>query len=352
MGNWYVSREAIKNSAGISGSDLHSTIDAVIESKSREVERHTRRIFIPKTQTRLFRWPQRQGIRSWQLDLDEDLQSVITLQTKAQDSSPTTISSSDYFTEPNNFGPPYDTIEIDLSSSASFESGDSSQRTISVAGSWGFSADTRSTGTVASGLDSDATATSMVCSNASLIDVGDTLLIESEQVFVSERTALDIGKNISDASVTADLADVTITMEASHGLLAGEVIRIDSELMFIESVSTNDLTVIRAYDGSTLAAHSNGADVFHFRTLTIERGANGTTGATHADATAISKYEPPFDIRELIKAETISHIEQDRSAWGRVVGAGENQRQVTASGINRLRDMVVPYMKRLRSAAI
>ena len=353
MGNWYVSREAVKSSANIAGVDLHPVIDAIIEAKSREIERHTRRIFIPKTQTRLFRYPQREGVRSWQLDLDEDLQSVTTLQTKAQDSSPTSISSSDFFTEPVNTGPPFHTIEIDLSTTAAFEGGDTSQRSIAVAGSWGFSADTRSVGTVASGLDSDAAATSMVVSNASLIDVGETLLIDSEQIFVSERSAADVGKNISDASVTADLADVTITMEASHGLLAGEVIRIDSEKMFIESVSTNDLTVIRAYDGSVLAAHSNGADVFHFRTLTIERGANGTTAASHTDATAISKYEPPFDVRELVKAETILHMKQDQATWARVVGAGESVTEVTSRGINRLRDAVIPFRKRrLRVTAI
>ena len=68
----------------------------------------------------------------------------------------------DFFLEDNNLGPPYYRIEIDLSSTSSFESGDTPQRSISVLGRWGYEEDTESVGTVASGLSSGTTATTMV----------------------------------------------------------------------------------------------------------------------------------------------------------------------------------------------
>jgi len=352
MPNWYVSLESIKNSAGIRGVDLHSQVGSVIEDKSEEVREHTRRIFIPRTQTRVYRWTQREGVRSWVLDLDEDLLSVTTLQTKAQDSSPTTIASSDFFLEPANEDR-FHSIEIDLSSDAAFEAGVSSQRTISVAGSWGYSNTTKGAGTVDDSGGISASDTTLVVSNASLIDVGDTLLIESEQIFVSDRDFAALGSVlINDASVTADLADNVITLDPSHGVLKGEVMRLDSEKMLVESISTNDATVIRAYDGSVLATHANDTAVHINRTLTIERGVNGTTAATHADTTAISKYVVPARIRELVKAEVIFHLQQDRSAWARVIGTEGNEQQVTAAGINRLRDSVEEFITRHRSAAI
>ena len=148
MTNWYTGLRAVKTAIGINGVEKDLQIGRMIESASRDIDDLTRTYFIPKTETRLYRWPQWQPSRSTILWLDQNLISVSTLQTKAQDTSPITISSSDYFLEPVNTGPPYDRIEIDLSSTAAFESGDTPQRSISVAGDFGFRSTTKSAGTV------------------------------------------------------------------------------------------------------------------------------------------------------------------------------------------------------------
>src|SRR4030067_3175599 len=93
--------------------------------------------------------------------------------------------------------------------------------------------------------------------------------------------------------------------------------------MLVESISSNALTVIRGYDGSTLAAHSDAQDVYAYRTLTVTRGNNGTTAAAHNTAAAIVKYTPPSDVVEQIIDEVIAAWAQQQSAWGRVVGVGE-----------------------------
>lgn len=353
MANWYCSREQVKTAAQVGGTDKHVQIDRIIEAESRRIDRSTRRIFIPKTQTRLYRWPLPGNDDSDTLWLDFDLLSITTFQTKAQDATPTTIPAADYFLEPQAFGPPYNRIEIDSSSTSAFESGDTPQRSISILGSWGYSADTRSVGTVVSGLASDAAATSMVCSDGSLIDVGDTLLIESEQVFVSNRAFAALGTvKVNDAGITASVADVSITLDASHGVLAGEVIQLDSEQMYVESVATNVLTVKRPYNDTVLAAHADDTAVYVSRTLTIERGVNGTTAATHTNATAASKYEPPFDIKNLCLAMSVASLHQESAGWGREIGSGDGAREMTGRSLAELRKDVLSHFRRARGGAI
>jgi len=284
--------------------------------------------------------------------LDQDLISVTTLQSEAQNTTPTTISSSDFFLEPNNQGPPYDRIEIDLSSTAAYQAGDTPQRSISVAGSWGYTSTTRSGGTVASGLDSDSAATTMVCSNGSRIGVGDTLLIQSEQVFVSERDFAALDSKLINGALTANQSEVTITVDSSHGIGAAEVIRVGSEQMFVVSVATNDLTVIRAYNGSVLAVHSDDTAIHINRTLTIERGINGTTAATHADATSITPYEPPMDIQSLCIGESLAMFAQEEAQWGRAIGPGDAARDITTLDLAARKQRTVEYYSRVRMAVV
>ena len=354
MSNWLCTREAVKRAAQINGADKDPQVDRIIEAVSRQIERETRRYFIPRTQTRLYRWPpRRRGYTSYILWLDQDLLSLTTLQTKAQDSSPTTIVAADYFLEPNNQSP-YHSIEIDLSSTAVFESGATPQRSISVLGSWGYSNDTLSAGTVSSGLAADAAATSMVCSRADLIGVGNTLLIQSEQIFVVTRSFAARGGILLDmaGNLAANMATVAVTVDASHGINAGETIRIDTEEMYVTNVATDILTVIRAWNGTVLALHNDNTAIHINRTLTIERGKNGTTGATHADATAISVYEPPLDVTQLAVAESIAMLHQEGSGWGRSVGIGEEGRELEGRELGRYRKMTLGHYRRVLMEAV
>lgn len=358
MGNWYATREAVKAALPINGADRNGQIDRLIEAKSREVDRQTNRpngAFYPTTQTRLYRWPQQGLWDARTLWLDQSLIAVTTLQTKAQNTSPTTVASSDFFVEPYNSGPPYNRIEIDISSTAAFEAGDTPQRSISVAGRWGYSEETLSVGTVASGLDSDATATTMVASDGSLLGVGDTLLIESEAVFIRERSFAALASIlVNDGSgVLADMADTTVTVDGgTHGINDGELIRIDDEIMRIVSTTSTVLTVQRAIDGTTLATHANDTAIHIARTLTIERGANGTTAATHADSTAISRYEPPFPIVTLVVDEVIAAIHQEQAGMGRQIGAGDQQQEYAGDALLMARKAVYGAFTRIRNTAV
>lgn len=351
MANWYCSREQVKSALGIMGLQHDAAVDLAIEGASRRIDLATRRIFIPKTQTRTYPWPPRQSSLGYVLWLDFDLLSLTTLQTKAQNTTPITIVAADYFLEPANFAPPYDRIEIDQSSSAVLEGGDTPQRSISVLGSWGYTNDTRSTGTIDDTGGIDATETTLIVSDASLIDVGDTLLIQSEQIFVSNRDFAALGTILLNGALTADVTN-NVTADPSHGIKAGEVIRVDTEQMLVLYVSTNTLTVIRAYNGSTLAAHTDNTAIHINRTLTIERAVNGTTGATHANATAISKYEVPFDISQWCRAEAIAAYTQEGAGWGRIIGQGEGAREFDGRDLTSLRKSMTAQYQRVRMAVV
>lgn len=344
---WYCTREQVKRAVAVEGPNLDALIDSYIEAASEEIERLTDRRFIPLTATKSYPWPQRGG-RGYILFLDEDLLAVTSLTKDGVDL--TAIAAGDYFLEPTTLGPPYTHIEIDLASSAFFSAKDTHQRAIAVTGRWSYQEVTKAAGTVASGLSGSASATSAVCSDASKIGVGDALLIESEQLFVSEKTPADTTANTAGA-LTAVKNETTVPVNTGSLVKAGEVILIDSERMYVESVSGNNLTVIRGYDGSTLAAHANPSDVYAYRTLTLVRGVSGTTAATHADATAIAIYTPPGDINRLCRALAIANRQQDRGGWTGQIG-GEAGIETTMRGLRALQDQVRNHYRRRAVAAV
>jgi len=122
--------------------------------------------------------------------------------------------------------------------------------------------------------------------------------------------------------------------------------------MYVESVSGNDLTVVRAYDGSVLASHTDNTAIHINRTLTIERGVNGTTAAAHADALAINVYEPPFDINEWCMAETIAAYHQEAAGWGRTIGQGEGATEFSGRELGSFRKEMVGRYQRVRIGVV
>jgi hypothetical protein len=351
----YVTREEVQDAFDVREAAHRSDqIDAAIKSASDDIDgwlkRHKHGL-APRLATRYFRWPTQDYSPAWKLWLDEnELISVTTLTAGG-----TVIASGDYFLEPVNSGPPYTYIEIDLDSSASFTNSGTSQRAISIVGTWGINDDQVTAGALAEALDSSETAVDVT--NASLVGVGDVLLVDSERMLVTGRSTISTGVNLGTA-LTAVKSNQTIA-GISGGFFVGETLLIGSERMKITENNGTDLTVIRAYDGTTLAAHSIGAGLFAYRTLTVERGALGSTAATHSTATAITKWDVPDLVSDLCKATAITRIEQEWSAYGARVYSDEAERDssgtevVAGRGLTDLRKACVRrYGRKFRKAAI
>lgn len=353
---WYTTRESVQDAFDVREAAHRSAqIDSAIASASDDIDgwlnRHKHGL-APRTATRYFNWPRRDFSESYRLWLDEN--EAISVSTLTAGGA--TISSSDYFLEPVNSGPPYTYIEIDLSSSAAFASGTTAQRAVSVTGLWGISDDQVPAGALAEALDASETAVDVT--DGSLVGVGSVLLVDSERMLVTGRSSLSSGQTLSSA-MNALKSDQTVDVADGTQLHVGELLVVDSERMRIVDITGNNATVIRAYDGSTLAAHSLGATVYVQRTLTVERGALGSTAATHLTATAITVWDVPSLARDLCRAEAIVRLEQEWSAYGARVYSDEAERDssgtevVAGRGLTDLRKACARrYKRKFRKMAV
>lgn len=353
---FYTTREEVQDAFDVREAAHRSAqIDSAIASASDDIDgwlnRHKHGL-APITATRYFPWPTTDYSPAWRLWLDEnEIISVTTLT-----AGTTVIASSDFFLEPVNSGPPFTYIELDLNSSASFTNSGTSQRAIEIIGTWGINDDRKDAGLLAEALDASETGVNI--SDASLVGVGDVLTVEDERMLVTGRSSLATGQTLVSA-MNALKNDQTVDVADGTQLHVGETILIDSERMKITDIAGNNATVIRAYDGSTLATHAQFAGINAFRTLTVERGALGTTAATHADTTAVEKWDVPSLVRDLCKAEAITRLEQEFSAYGARVYSDEAERDssgtevVAGRGLTDLRKSCARrYKRKFRKRAV
>lgn len=345
--NSYAGLESTKRAGQIAGPNLDAQLAQQLRGASVAFETDTRRAYIPYTQTKAWRWPQDFPGWTWRLWVEEDLIAATEVLTRAGSDTPVAITH--YFLEPQQLGPPYNRIEVDLASQDVFQSGNTPQRSAVVTGRWGYYERLGAAGSLVSGLAADPAATTCVVSNSAPCETLTMLLADDEQMQIEARANID-----TTATITADVdaKAQTVTIPLSNGALVfqGEIIAIDSEQMFVSFIVGNNATVERAYNGTVLAAHVMNAHVYAPRGLILSRGANGTTPAVHADAIALQKYEAPDDVAILIQGECLAKFEQALAHWGRTVGMGGGEVNVEASGraLAQLRKNMVDKYKRQR----
>ncbi len=331
MGIWYCTEGDVMSALDFKETARNAAqVGRCIDAGARQIESLCNRVFYPTDATRYFDWPNRQTAYPWRLWFEENDLVTATQVT----SGGTVIGPSGYFLEPVNSGPPFEYLEINRASSSAFSAGTTAQRSIGIAGTWGYGADVDPAGATAEALDTSETAVDVT--DSSLVDVGHVLLVDSERMIVTGRAMLDTGQNIVTGGTTAVNSDVGITVASGAALHVGETILVDSERMLIVDIAGNVVTVKRAWAGSVLATHST-ADIFAPRTLTVVRGALGTTAASHLTAAAAYTHSVPFGIRALNVAEALNMIEQETGGYARTVGSGDNQRAVGGAGLPDLR---------------
>lgn len=345
MSNWLCSRESVKRGAAIEGTEHHTVIDRLIEAASRDLDGAARTRFLPVLDTRYLPYTSKY-LRGGRLYFDADLWSLTSL--KDQGTTLRTLTSGTHFIlQPENDGPPYHWAEILQSQSLGFESGSTTlQRSFEIIGMWSRYSATKAASQL-NGAISTTTATTLDVDDSSLVEVGHTLLIDSEALFVTERSETDLAVNSAGALLADDTDQALALGDPAIDLSVGEIIRIDAERMRVTAVSSaTAVTVERAVDGTNLAAHSTNADIYVSRRFTVERGANGTTAATHADNAAASRYAPPGNIEELCVAEVIAALQQERAGWGRSVGTGERQVELSGRALSDLRKRTLGQYRR------
>ncbi|MGA5116854.1 hypothetical protein [Streptomyces pseudogriseolus] len=323
-------------------------VDRAIESASRSVEGLCRRRFYPQTTTRHFDWPNEQAARSYRLWLDPN--GVITV---------TSLTSGGVLLDPADYNlrrsdnldePPYTRIEIDLSTDASFSVGATFQRSIAVTGLFGYRNDETTLGTVIEDLDAAETGVDVDAATSAAVGVGSVLRVDAERMIVTARTQLSTGQTLQ-TPMTAQNNNETVAVTDGTQYAVGEVITLDTERMLIVDIAGNSLLVKRAWDGSTLAAHT-GSTIYAPRTLTVTRGALGTTPASHTPAATVHRWDPPGLVHQLTVAEALNDLLQNASGYARVVGSGENEREMSGRGLRDIRSRTFAAHGRVRMEAV
>lgn len=329
---WHCSREDVMARGDIKlTARMVTQVDDAIEAATRDVEKRMHRIFYPRIETHRFDWPSSQYATTWRLWLDQhELISVTTLT-----SGGTVIAASDFFLYPDS-GPPYNRVEIDLDSTAAFSSGDTYQRAVEILGLYGYNDDSKPAGALAAAVSSTSTTTVDV-TNSAVIGVGDLIKVDSERMIVTGKAMQDTTINTASA-LTATANNQSLPVSDGSGFTVGEVLLLDSERVRIDDIAGNTLTVTRSWDGTALAAHNTGIDVYAPRRLTVERNAVGTTAATHTISTAITKWPAPGPVKRLTIAEAQTTLAQESVAWARLIGTGEHAREAGAKGLKDARE--------------
>lgn len=333
----YATREQFKLASDVrTTANLDVTVDRLLNAASRSIDQAFHRHFYPETATYTYEFsgaiPGLVGGKGFYLERD-----LYSLTSATVDDTAQTVADIELY--PERFAPPYSWIGL-------------MGAEVEITGVWGYSQDSAPAGALEEAI-SDTTGASVDVTDSALIGVGDAIKIDSEWMVVTEKSQLDTGRNNNSGAVTADASDVTISVSGSTPIPINEneIILMDSEKMLVTDVTGNDITVVRAYDGTTLASHSNGADIYAPRTLTVVRGALGSTAATHTDTTSITRNLPPYEITALCIAETQVLFQNERAAQAPTAGAGDNQRDTPGSGLSAARDRAAPLMRR-RLAAI
>lgn len=344
---WYATREEFKRALDFSDSSRdNAAIDRALEYGSRAVERLCHRSFLPVKATRYFRFPDAyRATSSWRLWLEEDELVSATTVTVAGEAV------TDYYLEPINSGPPYESLEVNRSTVGSFTTGETEQRNISILGVFGYGNDTTAAGALGAAISSTSATTCLV-TNSAAIGVGDAILVGSEYLHVTGKSMVDTGQNLQ-SNMLASTADTVVDVTDGTAYYAGEVLLLDAEKMLVDEIAGNNLIVKRGFDGTVAAAHTSPVDIYAARTLTVVRGSLGTTAATHLISASLARHLAPGPVRALALAEAINQRFGESSGMARTVGSGEAVRNATGAGLKRLRDQVYDdYARKGRIATV
>lgn len=327
---WYCTREDVKRALDIKTSAYaNDRVDRAVQAASEDVEAQLRRRFYPKDSTQTFDWLDHQYSLVWRLWLD---QRELCMNATAVVTNGIDITTKVMFRP--DFGPPYDRIEIDTSTSAAFTAGNTYQRAVSVTGTFGYLYKTASAGTLAASVNG-TTDTTVTLSDSSQVGVGSLLIVESERMLI---TGLNLASTTATLTGNPTSSASNTTIGVSDGTLIhqGEVITVDSERMLVVDIAGNNLIVERAYDGSVLAAHTASTVVYAPRLATVTRAALGTTKAAHSSAVAVSVFVYPTLVRQLTIAEAVTNLIQERSGYARSIGT-ETVLETIGKGLTDLR---------------
>ncbi len=313
--NWYITRRAAKEYIGIETTIKDSRIDMLIYASSRLIDNLCDRFFIPQIATKYYDYQKSTS----ELVLDnDDLISITSLKKCHDDGTDMVIAAEDILLYDLN-KTPKNKIHIKRWEDY-FAYSAESNNAISITGMWGYCNDWDNLGMIMVGDLTDSTA-SLVVTDGSKVDVGNTIKIDDEQMFLKEWSLSD---STANAAEDIDVNEEDINVSSGALLKVGEIIKIDAEEMKIISISTNTIKVFRHMNGTAPAVHSTSADIYVYRTFTLERAVNGTVSAAHVDEKTLYCFIMPAPL-ELVCGVLVARMDKrSDTAWADRTGTQES----------------------------
>ena len=319
----YATRESVKRALDMKLTARNDwQVDDAIQAGSEEAEKLLHRKFFPQIDTRYVDWPNFQAAYPWTVYLDEAELADVTVNVPVVTSGGNVIPNADIFWGNPRYAPPYTYFELNRASNATFGQGNTPQRDIGLTGTFGYWIQSMPADMLA-GSVSTTTANSILVTGActATVGVGDNVLIGSERMLIVEKEMADTGQAQQSGLTTANTNDVALGVGDGADYATGEILQLDAEQLLVTSITGNLLTVIRAWNGTPIAAHT-GAEIYGLRTLIVQRAALGTTAATYADGTALAVHVCPRLVTQLSRAHAINQVMQELGAYARTQGSG------------------------------
>lgn len=183
--NCYARLDSVRAGLNNPGAALDPQILAMVEMASRAIDNECGRAFFTVVETRYF-----DGNGTARLYLDADLVSATSVQVDEDGDGTfetTLVADTDYWLYPDRppaAEPAWWGIELVGRASSQLGVWPAVRRGVKVAGTWGFANETESAGTLAAEVSSaSATSLSMVAGHG--VQAGDTVVVESEQLWVT-----------------------------------------------------------------------------------------------------------------------------------------------------------------------
>lgn len=334
---WYATREQLAEAADIKASaSAARTLDSLLRSATENVNGQLVRPLgmWPTVVTWSFDWPADPRSRAWRLWLDE--RTLISVDSASTGGNALDVSELLLYPQ---IGPPYTAIETNRGGALAFGGGSTPQGDIVIGGVGGYRNDEEPAGQLAAAVVSTAAVSITVdAAGSAALGVGDLIRIGTERLILTGRAVNTTGVDVAGAGLTANNNSQQLAVADGTAFATGERLLLGAERVQVTEIAGNTLIVKRAVDGSTLAAHPAGEDIFGYRTFVAERGALGTTATTHLISTAIERWVPQALATELCLAEALNSGQQRLSAYARVSGSGDAQRELVGRGLKDIRD--------------
>lgn len=233
----------------------------------------------------------------------------------------TSLSATDYIEQPTArhwANGPFSWLEVDPDA-ANLSAWVEEEEGVLITANWGLFDLTRLLSATVQGGGQTDSASTLVVSNGASLSPGMVVKIGSEWESVDSTNTSPTNATTLGAAIT-DTNTQSITLTDGTLVNIGEIMRVDLEKMKIRDISSNTALVIRGWEGTPRATHSNAATVAAYRTFNVTRAVNGSTAAAHAAATAIYQQCAPDDVNGLCRKIAGRMLKDAQGGYSGVIG--------------------------------